>query len=209
MLKRCSKAVVAIALGLYLSGCATTPVEQGDSVPLPLTAEQLRQLERQKQEYELALVSMREGNYPLAIKELNIFVERHPDYPGPYVNLGILYHRMNRLDEAEKALLKAVALNPKSAVAQNRLGMVYRERGRFNEALAAYKSAIAADEEYADAYLNLGILYDLYLFEGEKALQHYIRYQLMTANDDAQVAMWVTELAQRLKAPAPAIGPIK
>ncbi len=176
-------------------------------MPPPLTAEQLRQLELQKQEYDLALTSIREGNYPLAIKELNIFIERHPDYSGPYVNLGILYHRMSRLDEAEKALLKAVALKPKSAVAQNRLGMVYRERGRFNEALAAYKSAIAADEEYADAYLNLGILYDLYLFEGEKALQHYIRYQFLTSNDDAQVSMWIAELTQRLKTPAATIGP--
>ena len=208
-MKRYSKTVAVVLLGLLLAGCATTQIEQeqGSEAAPPPTAEELKQMERRNQEYELVLTSIREGNYPLAIKELNVFIERHPGYPGPYVNLGILYHKLNKLDEAEQALLKAVEINPKSAVAYNRLGMVYREHGRFNDALAAYSSAIAADEEYADAYLNLGILHDLYLFEGEKALQYYIRYQLMTSNDDAQVSLWIAELTQRLKTPAAAVGP--
>ncbi len=187
-----------LLLGLLLSGCGTTQVKQDEPIPR-LTLEQLKQIELQQQEYGRVLTTMRQGNYPLAIKELQAFTGRYPEYSGPYVNLGIIYHKMKRLEEAEQALSKAVAISPKSAVAQNRLGMVYRELGRFNDALAAYNSAIATDEEYADAYLNLGILYDLYLFDGNKALQLYIRYQLMTANDDAQVSMWIAELTQRLK----------
>jgi Flp pilus assembly protein TadD len=140
---------------------------------------------------------MRQGDYPLAIKEIAAFTASHPDHAGPYVNLGILYHKMGRLDEAEQALSKAVSLNPNNAMAQNRLGMVYREMGRFNDALAAYNNAIAADEHYADAHLNLGILHDLYLLDGASALQLYSQYQKMTGESDAQVAMWIMELKQR------------
>lgn len=196
MLKSFSKTVQLLLLGLLLAGCGTA-LQSKKEEPTP---EQLKQAEAaalRQQEYGAALATMRLGDYPVAIKEFTAFIERYPGLAGPYANLGILYHKMNRPEEAEQALSRAVALNPNNAVAQNRLGMVYREMGRFNDALAAYNRAIAADEKYADPYLNLGILHDLYLQDGKKALELYNQYQKMTGGQDGQVAMWITELKQR------------
>lgn len=196
MSKSYSKTVALLWLALLLSACGTMQAKK--DTPDPEQQKQaIEQAALLQQEYEQALTTMRQGNYPLAIKQFTAFTESHPEHAGPYVNLGILYHKMNRLEEAEQALGKAVLLNPNHAVAQNRLGMVYRERGRFDDALAAYNRAIAADEGYADAYLNLGILYDLYLLDNKKALDLYSHYQKLTGESDAQVAMWITELKQR------------
>lgn len=199
-MKSYSKTGVVLLLVMLLSACGILQAKKDEPAPA-LTPEQQQQAAIQaallQQEYEQALTSMRQGNYPLAIKEIAAFSENHPEHAGPYVNLGILYHKMNRLEAAEQALSKAVSLNPNNAMAQNRLGMVYREMGRFNDARAAYDNAITADENYADAYLNLGILHDLYLLDGERALQLYSQYQKMTGERDAQVAMWIMELKQR------------
>ena len=195
MLKNYSKTGLLL-LVVLLGACGTQQTKIDGPTP-----QQQRQMAAQmallKQEYEQALTTMRQANYPLAIKQFVSFTETHPKYAGAYANLGILYHKMNQLDKSEKALSKAVELNPKHAAAQNRLGMVYRELGRFDDALAAYNQAILADDSYSDAYLNLGVLYDLYLFDGKKALEFYSKYQKMTGNKDSQVVMWISELIQR------------
>lgn len=200
-MKSFSKTVQLLLLGLLLAGCGTALQSKKDE-PTP---EQLKQAEAaalRQQEYEAVLATMRLGDYPAAITQFTAFIERHPGLAGPYANIGILYHKMNRPEEAEQALSRAVALNPGNAVAQNRLGMVYREMGRFNDALVAYNRAIAADEKYADPYLNLGILHDLYLLDGKKALEFYNQYQKMTGGQDGQVTLWITELKQRSQQPS-------
>lgn len=195
-MKSYSKTGVALSLIVLLTACGAMQGKRTESTP-PQKREAAEEAALLQKEYEQALTTMRQGNYPLAVKQFTAFAESHPGYAGPYANLGILYHKLNQLAEAEQALNKAVTLNPKHAVAQNYLGMVYREMGRFNDALAAYNHAIAADENYADAYLNLGILYDIYLLDGKKALQFYSQYQKMTGDKDAQISMWITELKQR------------
>ena len=198
-----SKTLLVLLLSGLLGACGTVQVkeEQAASTTPQLTEEQKRQIEEEaaltRRDYDLALTTMRQGNYLLAINQFMTFNTTHPGHSGAYVNLGILYHKTNQLELAEKALRQAVELNPKQPKAQNLLGMVYRELGRFNDALTAYNSAIAADENYADAYLNLGILYDLYLLDGKKALQFYSQYQKLTGNTDAQVSLWVKELKLR------------
>lgn len=199
-MKSCNRAGALLLLAALLGGCASAPTSTPGKVSEPSAKEQQKaaeELARIKQEYDQAVVTMRQGNYPLAIKEFTAFSEKYPMYAGAFANLGILHHKMNKLDQAEKALTRAVQINPGHAIAQNRLGMVHREMGRFSEALAAYESAIAADEKYPDPYLNLGILYDLYLHDGKKALQLYGKYQKLTGNTDAQVSVWITELKQR------------
>jgi hypothetical protein len=53
------------------------------------------------------------------------------------------------------------------------------------------------DPAYAPAVLNLGILYDLYLWDGVRALELYDRYLQMTPGGDEQVQRWVRDLQNR------------
>ena len=53
------------------------------------------------------------------------------------------------------------------------------------------------DANYSPAVLNLGILYDLYLWDGVRALELYDRYLQLTPGGDAQVQRWISDLRNR------------
>lgn len=120
-----------------------------------------------------------------------------PELAGPYANLGLIYRQAGKSAEATAALQKAVQLNPGSADLHNQLGISYRMAGDFAKAKASYEQAITLDAAHAPAVLNLGILYDLYLWDGARALELYDRYLQLTPGGDAQVQRWVSDLRNR------------
>jgi Flp pilus assembly protein TadD len=170
-----------------LSAALTPPVE----VP-----------ERALTSYARALNAMNAENWFQAEVEFEQLIVEYPAYPGPYVNLAILYRRDNRVDEAEFALNQALAIAPEHPAANSELGVIYRERGAFADAESAYRRALEGDPSYALAHYNLGILYDLYLKREADALEHYEAYLSFAARPDAEVERWVVDLRRRLGIPA-------
>jgi tetratricopeptide (TPR) repeat protein len=69
--------------------------------------------------------------------------------------------------------------------------------GDFAKAKSAYEKSIALDAAYAPAVLNLGILYDLYLWDGARALELYDRYLQLAPGGDDQVKRWIGDLRNR------------
>ncbi|HTN50701.1 MAG TPA: tetratricopeptide repeat protein [Burkholderiaceae bacterium] len=120
-----------------------------------------------------------------------------PDLSGPYANLGLIYRQAGKTAEARAAFEKAVQLSPQRADLRNQLGITYRMAGDFAKAKASYEQAMVVDPAYAPAVLNLGILYDLYLWDGVRALELYDRYLQMTPGGDEQVQRWVRDLQNR------------
>ena len=84
-------------------------------------------------------------------------------------------------------------------MALNHIGILERRKGNFENALQAYQRAIEIDAKYARVHLNLGILFDLYLQDLEKALQHYRLYQTLTNDENEQVAGWIVDIERRLQ----------
>lgn len=120
-----------------------------------------------------------------------------PELAGPYANLGLIYRQAGKTPEAVAALEKAVQLSPQRADLHNQLGITYRMAGAFTKAKASYEQSISLDGTYAAAILNLGILYDLYLWDGARALELYDRYLQLTPGGDDQVKRWVSDLRNR------------
>ncbi len=71
------------------------------------------------------------------------------------------------LGEVERLLKRAVALDPKLALAHYRLGALYFDQGRFAEATRALQEAIRLQPAQAEAHYRLA---QAYLRAGEKAL---------------------------------------
>lgn len=155
--------------------------------------------ERAQQSYARALAAMQNKNWTDAELELKDLLLEFDAYPGPYVNLAIVYMHEGRNDEALRALKSALALDSKQPAANDQLGILLRREGHFKEAEAAYRRAIAADPSYLLAYRNLGVLLDLYLGRGAEALQCYEHYQQGLAKPDPQVARWIIELKRRVE----------
>lgn len=75
------------------------------------------------------------------------------------VNLANTYRAMGDIDQAIKALEKAIKLNPSSEIAYFNLANIYSAMGDREQAIALYKKAIGIYPGYAAAYNNLGVLY--------------------------------------------------
>jgi hypothetical protein len=45
----------------------------------------------------------------------------------------------------------------------------------------------------------MAILYELYLGDGVKALEHYRRYRELVGGDEQEVLLWIADLERRVK----------
>ena len=85
-------------------------------------------------------------------------LEINPGAAGALVNLGTIYYRLRKFEEAEKYYLAAIEADPGYPLAQFNLGNLYDEQGRLAEALEYYRRALALNPHYADAHFNLALL---------------------------------------------------
>ncbi len=140
---------------------------------------------------------MRGEDWLSAELELEQLTQEFPGYPGPHVNLALVYLHDGRGDDARAALDRALALDPGHVAANNQLGILLREQGKFAEAEEAYRRALAADPTHALAHYNLGVLLDVYLRRPAEALEHYEAYQSSLTAPDETVGRWIIDLRRR------------
>lgn len=198
--------LLSVLMAIALVGCAAPLARNSATAPVqPTLATKQSQAPAidpaVAQRYERALRAMRARRDKQAEKLLLEITQVNTSLAGPYVNLGIIYYRDDRLPEAEQAFRTAISINPQRADVYNHLGIVLRETGRFVAARDTYQKALQLDPSYAYAHLNLGILYDLYLLDAGSALSHYELYQKLVSTPDPQVAKWIVDLQRRAQGP--------
>ncbi|MEK6876843.1 MAG: tetratricopeptide repeat protein [Nanoarchaeota archaeon] len=86
-------------------------------------------------------------------------VEKSPDAPPAHHNLGVVYSKQGRLDEAIREYMTAIKLRPDAPIVHHNLGNVYSKQGRFDEAIKEYMIALRLKADYVEAYNELGIVY--------------------------------------------------
>ncbi|HUL67380.1 MAG TPA: tetratricopeptide repeat protein [Burkholderiaceae bacterium] len=150
-----------------------------------------------QRDFEAARRALIAGRLDEAERGFLALTKSNPELGGPYANLGIVYRQKQKLDESVAMLEQAVKANAKQAVYFNQLGIAYRMVGQFSKARDAYEKAIAIDPNYALALLNLGILYDVYLWDGKRALELYDRYLSLSPGGDDKVKKWASDLRNR------------
>ncbi len=148
-------------------------------------------------------------NFKLAIKHMNanelakaevILLKMSKEFPflsGSYANLGVVYGKQNKWQDAQRVLLEGHGKNKNNIKILNQLGFVYRQNGQFEDAEGMYLKAIKLMPKEASAYLNVGILYDIYMGKFLKASHYYQAYQVMQNKPDRQVAGWIVDINRR------------
>jgi Flp pilus assembly protein TadD len=81
--------------------------------------------------------------------------EEHPS-EQPFLNLGILLIREEKLDEAQALLLKAVAIAPSDPRIREHLGQVYLQRKMLSEAQQQLEEAIKLEPKNSALHFLLG-----------------------------------------------------
>lgn len=149
---RCRIRALLPALGLLVlaaasGGCATTSPDNGDA-----------ELHRARVHYDLAVDHLAKGRHALAIRELIQAERLDPTDPWIPLALGEAYRRKGHQEEAEAALLRAVAADPAFQQGRLNLSALYIQLGRHAEAIP-HAAALAEDPTFPSpwrALTNLG-----------------------------------------------------
>jgi type IV pilus assembly protein PilF len=80
-----------------------------------------------------------------------------PHYP--LANLGLAYYHKGAYEQAEKAYLKALDLQPDFHLAQRGLGRTYLSEGRVDLAIETLEKAVAGSPQTAAYWMDLGNAY--------------------------------------------------
>ena len=199
---RSSKTLLAICIALTLSACASKPALKPDR-PAPSVSNStaatvaIQPAEPAKDpgtQFEEALTAFKAKKFDAARAGFEALAKAHPEFAGPLTNLGILDAKADANKSAVGYFTRAVAINPRNAIAYNWLGILYRQNKEYRRAETAYQQALAADPSNPSVVLNLAILYDVYLRDPTAALERYREYQRMTNNRELKVIAWIKAL---------------
>lgn len=143
-----------------------------------------------------ASAMIKQEKYDTAVQMLEKVIAQWPEMTAPRINVAIAYRRLNKPEQAEQHLKKALESFPGHPVASNEYGLLLRKAGRFAESRQIYEKSLAVFPEYYPIHRNLGVLCDLYLKDSACAATHYEIYGKAMPKDQ-QVRVWLADLQAR------------
>ena len=121
-----------------------------------------------------AVYANAQNNPMKAITLLKEATEQYPDDKRLRHQLAIYYQGSNMIDEAEKQLQAAIALDNKFAPPYNNLGYLYKDKGRYTEAENVFNTYISLLPQEANPHDSIADLYTK-IGEYDLAIEHYNR----------------------------------
>lgn len=137
---------ICIASSLVLISCSHAPEKDKETALLHM---------------QIGTSHLTNGNYPQALRELQLAHEIDDTNPLIENNLGLVYFVREKYELAEKQMQYALKLNPKYSDARNNLARIHIEMGLYDQAIQELE-IVLADLTYpaADkAWVNLGMAY--------------------------------------------------
>ena len=107
---------------------------------------------------ESAIQEFEAENLPEALGHLDHLIETSPDFAIAYDLKGMIYLKQQDWDGAEKALQKAVSLQPQFAIGWYNLSRLAQAKGEDELAKSYLDQAIALQEDLTKAYFDRALL---------------------------------------------------
>jgi protein O-mannosyl-transferase len=123
-------------------------------------------------------------NYDTAIVYFNKTLEREPDDPMTYFNLGMTYEGKKDFNQAITYFNKCLQLDSTSINARSRLANIYYGMGEFKVAIRLNQDIMRTDPEEALPYVNIG---NYYIFQKDtlNGIRYYEKAIELNAPPDA------------------------
>ncbi len=150
-----------------------------------------------RSDFDKGVALLQSGDFAGAVDLLEKVIAQEPGVTAPYIDIAIAYRGLDKTEEAEAALQKALELVPAHPVASNEYGLLLRSAGRFDEARKVYEAALKEFPEYLPGRRNLGVLCDIYLNDPSCALEQFEIYSAASPGEE-QVGVWIADLRLRL-----------
>lgn len=95
------------------------------------------------------------GDIDASIAQFEAAADRAPQYALPHLNLGIMYQKYRRVEEAKVALQHAVDIDGSLLDARYRLAALQAETGDFADAIQNLEAVVRIDANYQEAARHL------------------------------------------------------
>jgi|GEM_PF-757021 len=101
------------------------------------------------------------GMLPEAMQAFKKAATLYKRYDSAYVQMGNIYSKQNNFDTALLQYNKALAINPKQALAFTGMGTVYRDGKRdYDKAISSYLAAVKIDSSRKETFYGLAWCYN-------------------------------------------------
>ena len=105
----------------------------------------------------LGIISFRRGDTIAALEHLKEAEKADPRMPGLHCQIGTVYLRRQRWQDAKRAFKKALDIDPDSAEAHDGLGVAYRWQKRPAEAVHEHMQSIGLLHYRPQTHIHLGL----------------------------------------------------
>lgn len=108
------------------------------------------------------LSAQERGDIQMARKMYRDAIETYKQAPESAViwnKIGIAYHQLTEINNAQKAYERAAKLDPKYIAAINNLGTIYYSKKSYRRAIGQYKRVLRISPDSASTIANLGSAY--------------------------------------------------
>jgi len=145
--------------------------------------------------YNLACFLASHGR-DMAIAQYQEVLQLDPEYPDAHLNLGLAQAEQGNVDEATRALGRAIELAPKDPFPRHELAALLMDEGDHRGAIGHLKEVVRLEPGNFEAWLDLGISYAQKGFyaEAERAYAKARALQpedlLLNYNLSALYALW-------------------
>lgn len=148
-------------------------------------------------QFDSALLAAQGADFEAALAEMASLWQSDQSLSGAALNSALINAKQNRGEAAQEWFLRAIKSNPTSPTIRSEYGVFLRQQGRFGEAQQQYQAALQGAPQHAVTHYNLAILYDLYMGDKSKALEHFLIYQSLSEEEDRQVKGWIADLRRQ------------
>jgi len=108
--------------------------------------------------YNIAILQLRTGDLPGAVRTLDEMLRTQPDWPAANYLMGNAQMRLGNADAAENLFLKTLSLDPGFTGAKGNLAILYMNAGRLDDAEKLFIDILNAEPGNETAARNLLIL---------------------------------------------------
>ncbi len=105
--------------------------------------------------YVRASVAVQLENWPLVEESLLMVLQTDPQFSAAYRDLGRLYVRQGRIDEALDKFNAAMGVNPRDVASLMMMGVLHEQEGRIDQALETYERILKIEPRFVGALNNV------------------------------------------------------
>jgi tetratricopeptide (TPR) repeat protein len=119
------------------------------------------QISKAKQHYTAGIQLRNNNQFPEAFAEFNKAIELNKNFDSAYVEIGNIYSKSGKMDQAANSYKKALSLNPNYADALFGMGKIYRDAiKQFDTAIYFFNAAAKADPKNKEVFYGLAWIYN-------------------------------------------------